>query len=76
MKAGCVYLSDLHAPIYAPDVYIAVAAVQNPQQYTLKEWNDAVYYITGRYIAYRSAQQAHTALLCYLSEAEVLSKAE
>lgn len=70
MKAGCGYLSDFHAPIYAPDVYTAAATLQNPQDYTLKEWNDAVHYITGRHVTYRSAQQAHDALLSYLSKAQ------
>lgn len=45
-KAGCMYLSDLHQPVYQ---YMLPRIIRqmDADAYSLTEWNDAVQYITG-----------------------------
>ena len=42
---GCNYLSDMHSDEYIPFVCKAVSQL-NEDDYSVREWNDAVYYIT------------------------------
>lgn len=47
VQVGCMYLSDLHTPSNLPLVQRALRKIA-PDSYGLKEWNDAVCYITGQ----------------------------
>ena len=42
---GCNYLSDMHSDEYLSSVCKAVAQLQ-AENFSVHEWNDAVYYIT------------------------------
>lgn len=56
-KCGCLYLSDLHGHGNMPLVQHAIREI-NPDQYDLKEWNDAVQYITGENVSFSTRQEA------------------
>lgn len=47
IQVGCMYLSDLHIPSNLPLVQRALRKIE-PDSYELREWNDAVCYITGQ----------------------------
>lgn len=64
-NAGCQYLSDLSYPCRPPLYSIArIVRKIDPAQYSLREWADAVHYITGQEREFASAEQAAR----YLSE--------
>lgn len=45
-KTGCIYLSDLHTPVYQ---YIVSTVIRHidVDAFSLDAWNEAVLYITG-----------------------------
>ena len=43
---GCMYLSDLHQPYFIKRINKFLIRI-NPMIYSLYEWDDAVFYITG-----------------------------
>ena len=45
-KVGCMYISDLHQECWFPEIQKIICRI-SPEMYSLKEWNDAVNYITG-----------------------------
>ena len=45
-KAGCMYLSDLHTPVYQCMVG-SIIRQTDVEYFSLSEWNDAVKYISG-----------------------------
>lgn len=56
MKAGCMYLSDLHTvPLYL--IQHTLRSLQ-PKAFSLREWNDAVNYITQEHILFTEVEQA------------------
>ena len=61
-KAGCMYLSDLRERKTLPFVQNAVARI-DPNLFSLEEWNDAVYYITGEDVEFPTCEQAVQYLL-------------
>lgn len=63
-KAGYPYLSDLHEPEHLCYVQMAVRRVE-PSLFEVKEWNEAITYITGRDISFPSGEQAAEYLLSY-----------
>ena len=64
-KSGCEYLSDLH--IYKERYYIRKTIVEiEPQLYSLREWTDAVCYITEQYMEFETVEQAVKYLLEYI----------
>ena len=66
-KAGCAYLSDLHAEEWAGRLQIALEEV-GPEQAGLEEWNEAARYITGAKRQYPSAEQARDQLLAHVKK--------
>lgn len=54
---GCLYLSDLHDRRCLPSVQRVLRGV-DPSRYSLREWIDAVYYITGNRLCFESGEQA------------------
>ena len=62
VNCGCIYLSDLHEPYGS---YRIAQAVKNlsVSDYSLQEWNDAVKYITGQPLQFKTVEQAIDYLL-------------
>ena len=58
----CAYISDLRVVNYRRSISKAVCAIPT-EDYSLKEWNDAVFYITGKQAYYKSAEDARKVLL-------------
>lgn len=56
-RAGCMYLSDLHAPSTMPLIRGALRKIE-PDSFDLKEWTDAVLYITGKKREFRTQADA------------------
>lgn len=56
-QTGCMYLSDLHNPNFLPAVQRALCRI-SPEQFELREWQDAVEYITGERFSFKSPKQA------------------
>lgn len=62
-EAGCLYISDLHQPDQLIFVKRALYKIE-PDRYSLREWNDAVSYITGQSLCFNNQSEAFK----YLSE--------
>ena len=56
-RSGCMYLSDLHQPWLLPEIQQALQSI-SPKQFSLWEWQDAVAYITGERLMFKSQEQA------------------
>lgn len=56
-QIGCVYLSDLHIPSNLPLIRCALRKI-DPDSYCLREWNDAVCYITGKKSNFQNPREA------------------
>ena len=56
-KVGCMYLSDLR---YNENLYNIQHELRSidPNIYSLKEWNDAVNYITGKDVSFDNSETA------------------
>lgn len=63
-KAGCMYLSDLHDPLYWPRIQRILCDI-DCRAYGLHEWNDAVSYLTGKPASFTDAEQAASFLQTY-----------
>lgn len=46
-QVGCIYVSDLHIPSNLPLIKSALRKIE-PDIYGLREWDDAVCYLTGQ----------------------------
>ena len=64
-KAGCGYLSDLHSRKRSYLIYKVIAEIA-PSDYDLKEWQDAVRYITAQMVSFEDSGQAAEYLLHHL----------
>lgn len=64
VQVGCMYLSDLHTPSNLPLVQRALRKIK-PDSYGLREWNDAVCYITGQDTNFDSQRDAAKYLMCW-----------
>ena len=58
----CAYISDLRVVNYRIFISKAVCAIPT-EDYSLKEWNDAVFYITVNRLTIKSAEDARKVLL-------------
>lgn len=56
-QTGCMYLSDLHIPDRMPLILHALRKI-NPESYHLREWTDAVCYITGQNVRFERISDA------------------
>ena len=56
-ETGCMYLSDLHHPQILPVIGNIVQHL-DVEFYSLREWNDAVSYITGKNVSFETKKQA------------------
>ncbi len=66
LQAGCLYLSDLPHPIYRFSIQHALRSL-SPKWFSLKEWNDAVEYITRQNRSFETEEQAWQFLLDSIS---------
>lgn len=57
LQAGCLYLSDLPQPKYRFSIQHALRGL-SPDWFSLKEWNDAVAYITRQERSFETEEQA------------------
>ncbi len=64
ISSGCAFLSDLHQPGFLPLIQHALGNLP-PEAYSLREWNDAVLYITGVDLSFSSPQEAAAFLRNY-----------
>lgn len=62
LRAGCMYLSDLHQSKYRFSIQHALRGL-SPEWFSLKEWNDAVAYITRQDRSFETEEQAQQFLL-------------
>ncbi len=62
LQAGCLYLSDLPHPKYRFSIQHALRSL-SPKWFSLKEWNDAVEYITRQNRSFETEEQAWQFLL-------------
>lgn len=63
-KAGCAYLSDLHAPEWAGELEKALEKTP-PDLANATEWNEAARYIAGGEREFSSAKEAREYLIEY-----------
>lgn len=61
-EAGCQDLSELSTGFWLP-VACFIAGTVKPDQYSLKEWNHAVRYLTGKKIRFCTPKQAQEYLM-------------
>lgn len=61
MQVGCVYITDLHM-INLSVIKRAISPIP-PHTYDLREWEDAVHYITGKAMRFETPEQAKNYLL-------------
>lgn len=61
IQVGCQYLSDLHRVSFT-SICHAFATI-TPSLYSLREWEDAVSYITGMMVHFETQEQAREYLL-------------
>lgn len=59
---GCFFMSDLHMPGRLSDVQKAVDRIPS-DLYSLDEWNELIYYVTGTSCPHRSAEEAKEYLI-------------
>ena len=64
-RAGCTYLSDLHAGQYAASVCGAAEGIGDGQ-FSADSWNGAIRYIAGRDAAFCTAPEAKAFLTAFL----------
>lgn len=63
-KAGCMYLSDLHQPMYSLMLGHIIRGMEI-ERFSLMEWNDAVQYITGKTKNFAAREEAAAYLQRY-----------
>lgn len=56
-KVGCMYLSDLRYSKHLYNIKHVLRSI-DPNIYSLKEWNDAVNYITGEKYEFDNVNEA------------------
>lgn len=56
-KTGCMYISDLHRPELRPRIGYAAREL-TADEYSLKEWLDAICYITGESCSFQTSEEA------------------
>lgn len=61
-KTGCAYLSDLHEFRYLSRISNVLEEV-NCQNYPTREWADAVYYLSGKRVDFKTPEEAKTFLM-------------
>lgn len=66
-SSGCMYLSDLRQPKQFLKVKEALHGI-SPSLYSVWEWNDAVFYITGEQKEFSTQEAALAYLDAYLAE--------
>ncbi|WP_077612228.1 hypothetical protein [Clostridium sp. Marseille-P2415] len=64
-ESGCMYLSDLRGCIFKGRCRFVVAGIA-ANDYPVKVWEDAVYYIIGTEEEFKTAEAAKQRLLEYL----------
>lgn len=64
--SGCMYLSDLHQAGKLPQVQLAASRCP-ADNYSLTEWAEAVQYIGGQPVSFRSSEEARRYLLSLTS---------
>lgn len=64
-KAGCLYISELRCLRRLPMLWHAIRSI-SPEQYSLREWSDAVQYITGQEYVFQDQIQAAALLETYV----------
>lgn len=63
-KTDCMYLSDLHDPLYWSEIKKILREI-DCRAYDLHEWNDAVSYLTGEPASFTEVEQAASFLQTY-----------
>lgn len=66
-KVGCMYLSDLYEPKYLPKIQ-RILRQTDCMFFCLREWNDAVHYITGNEMNFDSPEKAARYLVTYVAK--------
>ena len=62
MKIGCSYLSELHTSYRFREICREIKKL-DMEKFSMKEWNDAVDYITGEKVVFSSPEDAREYLL-------------
>ena len=70
VKAGCMYLSDLHLPMYQRMLGRILRQIDE-NAFSIIEWNDAVQYITGVRRIFANQTEAAAYLQGYTPEMAV-----
>lgn len=73
-RVGCMYLSDLHIPANFPLIRRQLQKI-DPVCFSLRDWNDAVAYITGEKACFDSPAQAAAYLETWPSAPAAVQKA-
>lgn len=66
---GCLYLSDLHTGFYDQEIKKAVKMLA-ADMYSLKDWEEAVFYITRKSYECRDIKEAQSLLGRYWARIE------
>lgn len=64
-KTGCDYLSDLHDDHFTEQVLAAVR-IMDAEAFSISDWEDAIYYITGQKQVWNTPVAAKDYLSAYL----------
>lgn len=64
--SGCMYLSDLHLDGYLSTIKRLISEIK-PVKYSVWEWNDAVFYITGKRTNFETQTEAKEFLINFKS---------
>jgi len=62
---GCEYLSDIH--YVNPRLLCTYFRAAEAREYALNEWNDAVWYITGKHVLFQSCEAARENIIEWVS---------
>lgn len=62
---GCQYLSDLRGMAHTAQCRLILAEIP-AEEYSVKTWSDAIYYITGEKTVYSTPQEARMKLIGWL----------
>ncbi|MEE0419609.1 MAG: hypothetical protein UDG86_06140 [Lachnospiraceae bacterium] len=67
INIGCSYLSELHTAYRYREICREIVGL-DMEKYSIREWNDAVGYITGEKVIFSSPKEARAYLLERISQ--------
>lgn len=66
-RVGCDYISSLRNPRNYPAIALVISRME-PEDYPLRQWQDAAHYISGQNEIFHSSSEARAFLKSFLSQ--------